>query len=51
MTLTFEAAIHLPFAQGFCCARFARSVSHLFRALETFKSLGIDFVSFSEHVD
>jgi hypothetical protein len=28
--------------------RFARSVSHLLRALETFKALGIDFVSFSE---
>ncbi|PYU26110.1 MAG: hypothetical protein DMG32_10550 [Acidobacteria bacterium] len=25
--------------------RFARSVSHLLRALETFKSLGIEFVS------
>jgi DNA invertase Pin-like site-specific DNA recombinase len=31
--------------------RFARSVSHLLRALETFKSLGIDFVSFSEQMD
>src|SRR5215470_7859626 len=31
--------------------RFARSVSHLLRALETFKSLGIDFVSLSEQVD
>lgn len=31
--------------------RFARSVSHLLRALETFKALGIDFVSFSEHMD
>lgn len=31
--------------------RFARSVSHLLRALETFKALGIDFVSFSEQVD
>jgi DNA invertase Pin-like site-specific DNA recombinase len=31
--------------------RFARSVSHLLRALETFKTLGIDFVSFSEQVD
>jgi DNA invertase Pin-like site-specific DNA recombinase len=31
--------------------RFARSVSHLLRALETFGSLGIDFVSFSESVD
>lgn len=28
--------------------RFARSVSHLLRALETFKVLGIDFVSLSE---
>src|ERR1700689_5364923 len=28
--------------------RFARSVSHLLRALETFKALGIEFVSFSE---
>lgn len=31
--------------------RFARSVSHLLRALETFKSLGIEFVSFSEQMD
>ena len=31
--------------------RFARSVSHLLRALETFKALGIDFVSLSPQVD
>src|ERR1700722_14919865 len=31
--------------------RFARSVSHLLRALETFLSLGIEFVSLSEQVD
>jgi DNA invertase Pin-like site-specific DNA recombinase len=31
--------------------RFARSVSHLLRALETFNALGIDFVSFSEQMD
>jgi DNA invertase Pin-like site-specific DNA recombinase len=31
--------------------RFARSVSHLLRALETFSSLGIQFVSLSEQVD
>jgi DNA invertase Pin-like site-specific DNA recombinase len=31
--------------------RFARSVSRLFRALETFRTLGIDFVSFSEQMD
>src|SRR5258708_32126824 len=31
--------------------RFARSVSHLLRALETFRALGIDFVSFSEQMD
>ncbi len=31
--------------------RFARSVSHLLRALETFKSLGIEFVSLSEQLD
>lgn len=31
--------------------RFARSVSHLLRALETFGSLGIEFVSLSEQVD
>jgi DNA invertase Pin-like site-specific DNA recombinase len=30
--------------------RFARSVSHLLRALETFKVLGIDFVSYSEQM-
>ena len=28
--------------------RFARSVSHLLRALETFKALGIEFCSFSD---
>ena len=31
--------------------RFARSVFHLLSALETFKALGIDFVSLSEQVD
>lgn len=31
--------------------RFSRSVSHLCRALETFDSLGIQFVSLSEQVD
>src|SRR6201998_4568638 len=31
--------------------RFARSVSHLLRALETFQSLGIEFVSLSEQMD
>src|SRR5438552_5794713 len=31
--------------------RFARSVSHLLRALETFKALGIAFVSYSEQMD
>jgi len=31
--------------------RMARSVSHLLRALETFRSLGIDFVSLSEQVE
>lgn len=31
--------------------RFARSVSHLLRALETFESLGISFVSLSESID
>jgi DNA invertase Pin-like site-specific DNA recombinase len=31
--------------------RFARSVSHLLRALETFRSLGIEFCSLSEQVD
>jgi DNA invertase Pin-like site-specific DNA recombinase len=31
--------------------RFARSVSHLLRALETFNSLGIAFVSLSEQTD
>jgi DNA invertase Pin-like site-specific DNA recombinase len=31
--------------------RFARSVSHLLRALEHFKALGIEFVSLSEQVD
>jgi DNA invertase Pin-like site-specific DNA recombinase len=31
--------------------RFARSVSHLLRALETFGALGIEFVSLSEQVD
>ena len=31
--------------------RFARSVSHLLRALETFKTQGIEFVSFSEQMN
>jgi DNA invertase Pin-like site-specific DNA recombinase len=31
--------------------RFARSVSHLLQALETFRELGVDFVSLSEQVD
>src|SRR5947209_16279178 len=31
--------------------RFARSVSHLLKALETFRALGIDFVSYSEQMD
>lgn len=31
--------------------RFARSVSHLLRALEMFQSLGIEFVSLSEQLD
>jgi DNA invertase Pin-like site-specific DNA recombinase len=31
--------------------RFARSVSHLLRALETFQTLGIHFVSLSESLD
>jgi len=31
--------------------RFARSVSHLLRALEEFNHLGIDFVSLSESID
>jgi DNA invertase Pin-like site-specific DNA recombinase len=31
--------------------RFARSVTHLLRALETFRALGIEFVSLSESID
>ena len=31
--------------------RFARSVSHLLRALETFRSLGVEFVSYTEAID
>jgi DNA invertase Pin-like site-specific DNA recombinase len=31
--------------------RFARSVSHLLRALETFRAQGIELVSFSEQLD
>ena len=31
--------------------RFARSVSHLLRALENFRALGIEFVSHSEQID
>lgn len=31
--------------------RFARSVSHLLRALELFRALGIEFVSLSENID
>jgi DNA invertase Pin-like site-specific DNA recombinase len=31
--------------------RFARSVSHLLRALESFKAQGVEFVSYSEQLD
>ena len=31
--------------------RFARSVTHLTQALETFQSLGVDFVSYSQNLD
>jgi DNA invertase Pin-like site-specific DNA recombinase len=31
--------------------RFARSVSHLLRALETFRALGVEFISLTEQVD
>ncbi len=31
--------------------RFARSTKHLITALEEFKSLGIDFISYSENID
>lgn len=31
--------------------RFARSVTHLLRALDTFRALGLEFVSFSEALD
>jgi DNA invertase Pin-like site-specific DNA recombinase len=31
--------------------RFARSVSHLLRALETFQALGVDFILLSESLD
>jgi DNA invertase Pin-like site-specific DNA recombinase len=31
--------------------RFARSVSHLLKALETFQSLGVEFASYSESID
>jgi DNA invertase Pin-like site-specific DNA recombinase len=31
--------------------RFARSTTHLLRALEEFKALGVEFVSFSEQLD
>jgi DNA invertase Pin-like site-specific DNA recombinase len=31
--------------------RFARSVSHLLKALEIFQTLGIEFISFSEQLD
>jgi DNA invertase Pin-like site-specific DNA recombinase len=31
--------------------RFARSTSHLLKALETFRALGVEFVSLSEQVD
>jgi DNA invertase Pin-like site-specific DNA recombinase len=37
-----------------CCwkfDRFARSTSHLLRALETFKALGVEFCSYSEQLD
>lgn len=31
--------------------RFARSVLHLLRALETFRAVGVEFVSYSENID
>ena len=31
--------------------RFARSTSHLLKALETFRALGIEFVSVTEQID
>jgi DNA invertase Pin-like site-specific DNA recombinase len=31
--------------------RFARSVAHLLRALETFKALGVEFISYSGQID
>ena len=33
------------------CDRFARSTRHLINALEEFKNLGIDFVSYQENID
>src|SRR5712672_2944264 len=42
---TFDAVVVWRFD------RFARSVSHLLRALETFRSVGIEFVSYSEAID
>ena len=41
----FDAVLYWKFD------RFARSVSHLLRALETFQSLGAEFVSLAEGVD
>ena len=35
----------------FCFDRFARSVSHLARALDEFRALGIEFVSLHEAID
>jgi DNA invertase Pin-like site-specific DNA recombinase len=43
--------VALDLESGDFIARFARSVSHLLRALETFNALGIQFVSLSEQVD
>ena len=45
MLLAFDTVVVWKFD------RFARSVSHLLRALETFRSLGIEFVSYSEAID
>jgi len=42
---TFDAVLVWKFD------RFARSVSHLLRALEEFKELGIEFASYSENLD
>ncbi len=47
----FQCGVKVPKLHLRVVVAVARSVSHLLRALDTFKAQGIDFVSFSEQMD